>query len=256
MPRLLAVALALALVGCIGPSPELLGASYRQPAAWKAVLIAGDDAEPAFDNAVDALAGKLQAYGVKPANIVKLKADGEGEEAANRGNIQAAFEKMNPGPRDACFVFITSHGQPRVGLYMKAARANLSPLLLSELLDASCREQPTVVIASGCFSGNFAQVPVSSKNRVILTAARPDRPSFGCNAGLEYTVFDRCVIENLIKGVAWPVVMNKARGCVSTEEEKLNVQPSEPQLSVGDDVTDLRVFSVDPRSVLGRRGLD
>jgi len=206
-------------------------------------LIAGDDAEPAFDNAVDAMAGKLKDYGVPPNNIVALKADGAGTDTATRANIQAAFEKMNPGPRDACFVFVTSHGQPRLGLYMKAARANLSPLLMSELLNASCREQPTVVIASGCFSGNFAQVPVSSKNRVILTAARPDRPSFGCNAGLEYTIFDRCVLDNLIKGVAWPVVMNKARGCVATEEKKMKVQPSEPQLSVGDDVADLRVFS-------------
>jgi hypothetical protein len=235
--------LALALAGCIGPSPELLGASYRQPLTWKAVLIAGDDAEPAFDNAVDALAGKLEGYGVPPANIVKLKADGVGAEAATGGNIQAAFEKMYPGPRGGCFVFITSHGQPRAGLYMKAANGYLSPLLMSRLLDASCRELPTVVIASGCFSGSFAQPPVSAKNRVILTAARPDRPSFGCNAGLRYTIFDRCVLENLIKGVAWPVVMNKARGCVAAEEEKMNVPPSEPQLSVGDSVTNLRVFS-------------
>lgn len=245
MRRFLAAVAALAVVGCIGPSPELFGASYRQPAAWKAVLIAGDDAEPAFDNAVDAMAKKLKEFGVPPGNIVTLKADGDGAEAATRDNIQTTFQTIIRDPRDpyACFIFVTSHGQPRLGLFMKAAHANLSPLLMSELLDASCRERPTVVIASGCFSGNFAQAPVSSKNRVILTAARSDRPSFGCNAGLEYTIFDRCVLENLTKGVAWPVVMNKARGCVSAEEEKMNVDPSEPQLSVGDGVTDLRVFS-------------
>ena len=127
---------------------------------------------------------------------------------------------------------------------MKREHVMLKPLTLSQLLNASCRDQPTVVIASGCFSGSFAEVDaMQGRNRVILTAARRDRPSFGCNAGLEYTVFDRCVLENLIKGVAWAVVMNKARGCVEAEERKMNVRPSEPQLFVGADVQDLKVFS-------------
>jgi hypothetical protein len=130
------------------------------------------------------------------------------------------------------------------GLVMTRARATMKPITLSQLLDASCGDRPTVVIASGCFSGGFAEVDgMRGDNRVILTAARADRPSFGCNAGLEYTIFDRCALENLIKGLAWAVVMNRARGCVAAEERKLDVTPSEPQLFVGAGVQDLRVFS-------------
>ena len=81
------------------------------------------------------------------------------------------------------------------------------------------------------------------RKRVILTAARRDRPSFGCNAGLEYTLFDRCVLDNLIKGVAWAVVMNKARGCVADEERRLKAVPSEPQIYVGAEAQNLKVFS-------------
>jgi uncharacterized lipoprotein YmbA len=44
-----AILVALLLAGCA--SPEEAARPLPQPSAWKAVLIAGDDAEPAFDNA-------------------------------------------------------------------------------------------------------------------------------------------------------------------------------------------------------------
>ena len=242
----LVVALALSLAACggIAPSPELLGSSYQQPPGWKAVLIAGDDAEPAFDNAVDAMAAKLVSYGMDRAAIVTLKADGAGKSAATMDNMQDAFAGLRPGARDGCFVFVTSHGRPGQGLLLARARSFLSPGELSGLINISCRNHPTVVITSGCFSGSFAEgVSMPDRKRVILTAARRDRPSFGCNAGLEYTLFDRCVLDNLIKGVAWAVVMNKARGCVADEERRLKVASSEPQLYVGAEAQDLKVFS-------------
>ena len=190
------------------------------------------------------MADKLRDYGVPADNIIALKSDGKELGAATRNNVESAFELLRPGPRDGCFVFITSHGVPNRGLVMTRARATLDPVLMSELLDASCDTHPTVVIASGCFSGTFAGgKALPAPNRVILTAARADRPSFGCNAQLKYTYFDSCVLDSLIKGVAWAVVMDKARHCVSEKEHKLGVHPSEPQISVGAKVEDLRVFS-------------
>jgi hypothetical protein len=243
--RFAVAALAFALSACAGaPSPELIHRGYQQPVGWKAVLIAGDDQEPAFDNAVEAVADKLAEFGVRRADMVLLKSDGAGDEAATRRNVEEAFANLRPGARDGCFVFVTSHGLPEEGLVMTRARAYLRPGVLSELINLSCRDNPTVTIASGCFSGAFAEGDaMPAKNRVILTAARRDRPSFGCNANLRYTVFDRCILENLTKGIAWAVVMNKARDCVADEERRLRVQPSEPQISIGDAVTDLKVFS-------------
>ena len=40
-----------------------------QPKGWKVLLIAGDDQEPAFDNAVAAMAAKLASFGVPQANM-------------------------------------------------------------------------------------------------------------------------------------------------------------------------------------------
>ncbi len=209
------------------------------------MLIAGDDQEPAFDNAVEAMAQKLGGFGVPRDDMTILKADGQSYQVANVTNIRNAFASLDPAPGEGCFVFVTSHGAPQRGLVMKRARAYLTPASLTELLDRSCARRPTVVIASGCYSGIFADgPPLPAANRTILTAARPDRPSFGCNASLEYTFFDQCVLDSLEPGLPWRVVMDRTRACVAGRETALHVDaPSEPQLSVGADEAGLRVFS-------------
>ena len=51
MRRRFALLIAVRLAGWA--SPDEAAHSLPQPAAWKAVLIAGDAAEPAFDHAVE-----------------------------------------------------------------------------------------------------------------------------------------------------------------------------------------------------------
>ena len=226
-------------------------AASMQPKGWKALLIAGDDQEPAFDNAVAAMAAKLASFGVPQANMIVLRATSLNGQAATTKNIKAAFARLDPAPSEGCFVFITSHGAPGQGLVIKRDRGYLSPGELGALLNAACAERPTAVIASGCYSGSFAEGPIlPSRSRVILTAARDDRPSFGCNAERRFTVFDGCVLESLIRDLPWTAVMEKARSCVIDNERKLHVSPpSAPQISVGANVLDLRVFppAGDPR---------
>jgi len=237
---ILAAALALA-------APAAALADERQPAGWKALLIAGDDAEAAFDNAVETMAAKLESFGVPRDHIIALKAQGD-EEVSSRENIQAGFESLAAEPDEGCFFYATSHGLRGQGLVMRRAQAVLSPRALGHLLDRFCGGRPTVVIASGCFSGIFAEGPlVPAANRAILTAARGDRPSFGCNAHLEYTVFDHCVLDSLERGIAWKTVMDRTRACVSGNEWDMRVNdPSEPQLFIGEDVAGLRVFAPNP----------
>ncbi|HUK61008.1 MAG TPA: C13 family peptidase [Stellaceae bacterium] len=222
-----------ALTTVAAPTPAKPAAG--QPAGWKAILIAGDNQEPAFDNAVDAMAQKLERFGVASSHITVLKASSYGPDGAVRANIRAAFDHLAPGPKDGCFFYMTSHGMAGRGLILRREQLVMSPQVLASALDAACGARPTVVIASGCFSGIYATSPqLARPNRVILTAARPDRPSFGCNASLRYTVFDRCVLDNLVNGIAWDAVMDHTRACVSGNEFDMHVKaPSEPQIAVG-----------------------
>ncbi len=241
---LAAALLSLLLAACAAEPRLVARGPLPQPSGWKAVLIAGDSEEPAFDNAVDAMAARLESFGVPAADIVVLKATAQGQEAATRDNIVAAFDGLHPARGDGCFVFITSHGGRDEGLVMRRADAFLSPGDLDDLLSRSCEDRATVVIASGCYSGSFAEgrsMPAST--RVILTAARDDRTSFGCNAGRKLTVFDQCILESLRRGLSWKTVMERTRACVSSNEEQLGMSPpSSPQIWVGADVDGLRAF--------------
>jgi len=229
--------LLVAALGGAEPAPgdPPAASAQGQPAGWKAILIAGDNEEPAFDNAVDTMAQKLEGFGVPARDITVLKASSDGPDAALRANIRAAFGHLAPGPRDGCFFYMTSHGMAGRGLILRREQLVISPAALAQALDESCGLRPTVVIASGCFSGIYARSqPLATPNRVILTAARPDRPSFGCNANLPLTVFDRCILDSLVSGVVWNKVMATTRACVSGNEFDMHVNaPSEPQLAVG-----------------------
>jgi hypothetical protein len=242
MPRRFAFLIALLLAGCA--SPFEAAHPLSQPAAWKAVLIAGDTAEPAFDNAVDAMAAKLEGFGLRPQDIVTLKASGSGRFKADRTNMEDAISSLEPAPSGGCFVFITSHGVPRHGLVMEAGKGMLGPRALDGLLDRGCADRPTVVIASGCFSGVFASGwSMPAPNRTILTAARSDRASFGCNVQRRFTVFDQCLLDSLDARQAWMAVMDRVRACVSRIERETNYSPpSDPQISVGRDVQALAAF--------------
>src|SRR5262245_34409506 len=68
------------------PASGLHGA-LPQPTGWKAVLIAGDDSERAFDNAVDAMAKRLADFGVSRSHIAILKASGNGAPVNTAPNI-------------------------------------------------------------------------------------------------------------------------------------------------------------------------
>ena len=242
MSNRLALLLCFLLAACTNAAPP--AQTSAQPAGWKAILIAGDDAEPAFDNAVDAMDQKLLGYGLRPEDIVVLKSSAADTHSASRDNIISAFDAFAPGATGGCFVFITSHGANDRGLIIKAAHSFLTPADLNGFLNVGCAEHPTVVIASGCFSGIFANgTTMPAANRTILTAARSDRTSFGCNASRQYTVFDECVLDGIGRGIPWRAVMDKTRACVARNEAEQNFQPpSEPQIFIGRNVTQQVAF--------------
>lgn len=130
-------------------------------------------------------------------------------------------------------MFATSHGAPGQGLVLMPSRNFLTPVALDNALARGCGNAPTVVIISGCFSGTFTQPPMARSNRVVLTAARADRPSFGCGAGFEYTVYDRCLLQAMDRSASWRGVYELTRDCVDERERSLHFPASGPRAWFG-----------------------
>lgn len=204
---------------------------------WLVVLAAGDDAEPVFDDATRALARRLAAAGVPAANIHRLSASRAelhlGAEPATAEILLRSIAGLSARPGDRCFVFLTSHGEPNAGLWLARSRRALHPEELAQALSRGCPEVPTVVIVSGCYTGGFAAGAMAAPNRIILTAARRDRPSFGCQVERTYTFFDQCLLGALPKAANWQAVFAVTSRCVSREEHTLGERPSEPQAYFG-----------------------
>ena len=240
--------LALLLAGC---TPESTGASPALARApdppvgstvpadrWRAVLIAGDNNSPAFDNGIEAMRDKLSARGVR--DIRMLTSDPVANPSlpvATAANVSSA---LRSGGGEACLIFITSHGDER-GVALRAAKGMVEPATLGNALDAGCGSRPTVVIVSACHSGIFLTPAMRQPNRVVLTAAAAGRVSFGCGAGDQYTYYDQCLLQQFDGAMTWRALATAARACVESLERRMGVTPpSQPQIFVGAAVTDLR----------------
>ncbi len=247
--RLKVLALALLLAACTPESTGTPPALARAPDApvgstvpadrWRAVLIAGDNNSPAFDNGIEAMRGKLAQRGVR--DIRMLTSDPVAHPSlpvATAANVSSA---LRSGGGEACLVFITSHGDER-GVALRAAKGTVNPATLDSALDAGCGNRPTVLLVSACYSGIFLTGAMRRPNRVVLTAAAADRVSFGCGAGDQYTYYDQCLLQQFDGAATWQQLAIATRSCVEALEQRMAVsRPSQPQIFVGGAVSDLRI---------------
>jgi hypothetical protein len=204
---------------------------------WASAIVAADwrttTGEPiqAFDNARrDLTAGFLAAGFSRDAMVdVTLRPDANPVVTAEQA-VARIGEAAARAPR-GCFLYITSHGSPEFVVFGPDVR--LTPTLLATLVRGWCGDRPTVLVLSACFSGAFID-GLAGPNRMILTAARRDRASFGCSEDAIYPYFDGCVIERLPTATDFVALGNAVRACVKNREEAEGLAPaSEPQVFIG-----------------------
>lgn len=209
------------------------------PSQWRAVLVAGDNNSPAFDNGVEALRGKLVARGVRDIRVLTSDPGANpGVPAATAANVSNALRM--PGG-EACLAFVTSHGD-ETGFVLRQARGTVAPASLASALDAGCGSRPTVVVLSACHSGVFLTPAMRRPNRIVITAAAADRVSFGCGSGDQYNYFDQCLLQQFDGASTWNQLAASTRSCVERLEQRMGIgRSSRPQVFVGAAVTDLKV---------------
>ncbi len=236
---LAAIALGGALAGCGAPPETPALAAAPSPTGYKVVLVAGDPSIRAFDNATARLDAMLrQRDAARPADIQRFSARDDavrgGAAPATTPAVLAAIARLDPAPGEGCLVFATSHGVRRRGLELPRSpdRPHLTPAELDAALARGCGSAPTVVGLSGCYSGEYLRGPMRRPNRVVLTAARADRTSFGCGAGNTFTFFDECLLGAIeaapAAGATWRSAFAETQSCVARHEQGRFV-PSEPQ---------------------------
>jgi hypothetical protein len=222
------------LLALAGPA----AAQSRPPAppgrfeGWASAIIQADWRDgrghpiQAFDNARrDLVRGFLDA-GFSRADMVDVSLQTEGPDAVLAG-VRAAAGRTSRG----CLIYFTSHGAPDGMVFGDAPR--MTPDIMANLVRNSCGTRPTVVIVSACYSGIFLNA-LQGPNRMVLTAARRDRTSFGCGADERYPWFDGCILESLPTASDFLALAADTRACVSRKETEAGVdRASEPQLFVG-----------------------
>jgi len=211
---------------------------------WAALVVAGDSrahdgAQSAvFDNARRDLVKDLEGMGFAEGHIQQYSArpdlDFQTKPLLSEGGtIYRNFEKLADTATAGCFVYFTSHGAP---LGIVVGNQLVSIRSIGDIIDNSCHDRPSVIVISACFSGMFIPV-LRAPNRLILTAARPDRTSFGCSEDLKYTFFDQCVLESLPMVQNFLLLADKAKQCVAAREMMEGVMPSsEPQVYIGTEI--------------------
>lgn len=218
------------------------GALAASPFAdWSAVVVAGDwhaaDGGPTegFDNARRDVTLALGRAGFHPANIRQFSVRPERYKDTNpaKAELRGIYSALADGAGRAaggCLFYLTSHGLPQGA---QVDQTILRPGVLANMLDQTCGKRPTVVVISACFSGVFVPA-LAAANRMVLTAARPDRTSFGCGQDNKYPYFDDCFLSSMPSSRDFSVLAGAVRECVRVREtaEKMT-PPSEPQIWVG-----------------------
>jgi Peptidase C13 family len=225
---------------------------------WAAIVVAGDfhgsggGPTEAFDNARRDVSKELQRLGFQAQNMRQFSVrPTRYKEAPIKSEPRAIYENLADlagKARSGCLLYFTSHGAPQ-GVVID--NQILTPGILGRIIDAACPNRPTIVIMSACYSGVFVR-PLAQANRMILTAARPDRTSFGCGEDNIYPFFDDCVLKSSPSAKDFAGLAGAVKTCVAVREVAEGVRPpSEPQIWIGGELRPMLPLYAFPRGPPG-----
>jgi hypothetical protein len=159
--------------------------------------------------------------------------------------------------KDTLILFVTTHGiENLLAVEFKPFPLNsLTPQRLAGMLDrAGIRNR--IIIISACHSGSFIPA-LRTPTSLVMTAARADRVSFGCDSANDWTFFGSALFDHALRKTRSIVAaFTEASRIVAKWEKEEKFTPSLPQIFVGDGMgpvlatleqhPDSRTVAVDP----------
>lgn len=209
------------------------------------VAMAGDGGEPVFGHEVRYVGQLLdQRFDGGGRNLLLINTrDGQESDApeASLANLRAGLAHvaglMDPD-EDALLLFLTSHGSPTHEFYVRNGGiegVQIRPEHLRAALDEA-GIQRRVVVVSACYSGGFVPALADART-LVITAARHDRPSFGCGVSSRITYFGEAFLAGALNQTAdFAEAFRLATHRVTAMEKADRFRPSHPQMAGGEDV--------------------
>lgn len=239
MRRFASLVLGLLLAPLLAAAPVL--ADTPSFSNWAAVVVAGDwrahsgGPTEAFDNARRDVSSALLDFGfsreaVRQYSVRPRRYPAPRPRKSDLRAIHDDLRALATSNTAGCLVYLTSHGAPEGAMLGEDV---LPPSLLAAVIDDACPARPSIIVISACFSGVFVK-PLQREDRMILTAARPDRTSFGCSEDDKYPYFDDCFLSSAPTAHDFAALGRAVQACVARREHDTGAEPaSEPQLWIG-----------------------
>jgi hypothetical protein len=203
------------------------------------VAFAGDGAENVFRNEVEYVekqfAERFDAGGHTVA-LINNPATLTQRPLASLSNLETAIDAVAAKMKtdeDVLLLFITSHGSAEHELAVDLDPLPLDRIAPEDLADllAGSNIRNKVIVLSACYSGGFIDA-LKGASTMVITAARADRPSFGCGRKSDITDFGRAFFVNgLNHNDNFDAAFGEAGKLIHEWETKAGEEHSDPQIS-------------------------
>ena len=219
------------------------------------VAFAGDGSENVFRNEVEYVEKQFDERfdaGGHTLVLINNPATLTQRPLASLSNLETAIDAVAAKMKvdeDVLLLFITSHGSAEHELAVDLDPLPLDRIAPEDLADllAGSNIRNKVIVLSACYSGGFIDA-LKGPSTMIITAARADRPSFGCGTKSDITDFGRAFFVNgLNHSDTFDGAFNEARQLVNDWETKAGDEHSDPQIS--------KTLQIEAQLKLWREGL-
>ncbi|HKS13437.1 MAG TPA: C13 family peptidase [Pseudomonas sp.] len=206
------------------------------PIELYSLVLAGDGQQSVFLREADYVSRLLKVrFGARgQVTLVNHRDHLADRPMATRENLTRAAQALaeRSGPEDLIFIYLTSHGSQDHQLVLDQPRLQLADMTASELASALAplEHRDKVIVISACYSGGYI-APLKDDRTLIMTAARPDRVSFGCSEEADFTYFgDALFAQALNQTDDLKQAFELASATVAERERTEGFEASEPQL--------------------------
>jgi hypothetical protein len=208
-------------------------------------------AEPVFDRDVRLVQQAIDArYGNLLDSLVVGTEQISGTQSTATDEIALLADQARDG-QDVVVVFFTSHGTEGSITVLPSGASDFFDWSAADIRDflSPLEADRQVVILQACHSGSLIPA-LQHPNRIIITAARADRSSFGCEPGGDSTWFVKALTEEMASGGSWEEIFARTESSVlryETEQGLAEGERSYPQFSVGAAMQDVWTGEADPQ---------